>query len=125
MRDIAEFMQDLFLTRAAEEKSILANRAPYRQKFFDADCRWDNRAFTLKMIESEKILNIESSGSEAAVITEYEIRSNARAVRIQRWRYHLKASGERWVIYNVEHRCIACRGEGDASCMQCKGKHWI
>ena len=70
MQPVEEFMRDLFSEQTAEEKRILANRARYRQKFFDADCRWDNRENKLELIESDKITSIETSEAGAVVITE-------------------------------------------------------
>jgi hypothetical protein len=125
MQRIEEFMRDLFLTRIAEEKRILENRVGYRQKFFSSDCRWDNRAGTLEMIETELIVSVERSDSEAAVITEYKVPFYASGVQVHRRRYHLKAAGDNWLIGLVEHECLACHGQGDEGCRNCKGKHWI
>ena len=124
MQEVKEFMRDLFLTRMAEEKRILVNRMPYRQKFFTSDCRWDSRAGTLEMIESELIVSLEKSDSEVAVITEYEVPFYASGVRKHRRRYHLKAGDDSWLIRHVEHQCTVCNGQGDEGCTGCKGKHW-
>ena len=51
MQSIEHFMQALFHTRITEEKAILANRAPYRQRFCAPDCLWDSRKYTLKGLE--------------------------------------------------------------------------
>jgi len=123
-KQIEEFMQELFLARAAEEKRILANRVGYRHKFFTADCRWDSRAGTLGMIETEVIVSIEESDLEARVITAYNAPFYKSGDKLHRARYHLKKAGENWLIRLVENECLACRGQGDESCICCKGKHW-
>lgn len=117
-------MQELFLTRAAEEKRILANRLGYREKFFTPDCHWDSRAGTLGMIETEVILSIEQSHLEARVITAYSAPFYKSGVKAHRRRYHLEAVGDKWLIRLAEDECLACRGQGDESCVCCKGKHW-
>ena len=118
-------MTQLFRARIEEEKRILANRAPYREKFFTPDCRWDNRAFTLEMIETERIISIEGSDSQAAVVTEYKASVSPPSARINRRRYHLNAAGGSWLISHVETQCPHCHGQGDESCFGCKGKHWL
>ena len=125
MQQIEKFMGQLFRARIEEENRILANRSPYRQKYFTPDCRWDNRAFTLEMLETERIISIEVSDSEAAVITEYKASVSAPSAQINRRRYHLQAGGDRWLISHVDHQCPLCHGQGDESCFGCKGKHWL
>lgn len=124
MQQVEDFMRDLFVTRITEEKQILANRASYRQKFFSCDCYWDSRTGTLKMIETEQILNIQRTDSEATVITEYKVPYYISDDRAYRHRYHLKLGSDNWLIWLVENECPACRGQGDESCIYCKGKHW-
>lgn len=124
MQQVEEFMRDLFLARAAEEKQILASRAGYRQKFFSSDCYWDSRTGTLEMIETEQIVSIKRTDSEAAVITEYKVPYYVSGARSFRHRYHLKVEGDNWLIWLVENECPACHGQGDESCVYCKGKHW-
>jgi hypothetical protein len=125
MQSVADYMQELFDTRIAEEKTILANRASYRQKFFSADCLWDSRRFTLEMIESERIVSIEDLGSQTLVITEYTASASPPSARTNRRRYHLKIQDDNFKICCVEALCAYCHGSGDESCMMCKGKHWI
>jgi inhibitor of KinA sporulation pathway (predicted exonuclease) len=125
MQQVEEFMAALFRTRMEEERRILANRAPYRQRFFTPDCRWDNRAFTLEMIETERIISVETSETEGAVVTEFKASVSPRGARINRRRYHLGASGDGWLISKVEAQCPLCHGQGDQGCLGCKGKHWL
>lgn len=123
MLQIEEFMRELFLARIAEEKQILANRVGYRRRFFVADCNWDNRAYTLEMIESEDVVSKDDTGS--TIITEYQFPPCAVGSRTRRRRYHLKAVGDSWLICDVEDQCFVCRGQGDEGCIGCKGKHWL
>ncbi len=125
MEKVEDFMQELFQTRIAEEKSILANRAAYRKRFFTSDCRWDNRQYTLEMIESERIVGVENSGSEVAVITEYKASVSPPSAQINRRRYNLKTESDHFLICRVELQCPYCHGHGDNGCMGCKGKHWV
>jgi hypothetical protein len=74
------------------------------------------------MIESERIISIEGSDSEASVITEFQA---PLFPQMQRYRYHLKASGNTWLICRVDRQCPACHGKGDEGCVACKGKLWI
>ena len=76
------------------------------------------------MIETEVIASIDGSDFEATVITTYESPNYAFGCRTQRRRYHLKALDGNWLIWLVEHQCFICHGQGDESCVSCKGKHW-
>jgi len=125
MKTIENFMQDLFQTRIAEQKEILANRAPYRQKFFTPDCRWDSRVGTLEMMETERIVSSDGSDMKATVITAYNVPFYASGPQTHRRRYHIKAVGDNWLVWLVENECLACRGEGDENCINCKGQHWL
>jgi hypothetical protein len=125
MQRVEEFMQELFRARITEEKRILANRVGYRKRFFAPYCRWDNRAFTLEMIETERIVNIESSNLDVNVITEYKASVSPISAQINRRRYHLEAAGDSWLICSVAMQCPHCRGQGDKGCVGCKGKHWL
>ena len=124
MQKVEEFMRDLLSERIAEEMKILTNRAGYRQQFFSADCLWDSRAYTLEMLESEKIVSIEDPGDSAVVITEYKATLPKLGVVSFRRRFHLALEGDHWLIRLVESECLACHGQGDESCVGCKGKHW-
>ena len=117
-------MQDLFSARIAEAKNILADRADYRQRFFPPGCRWHSLEGLVEMIESERILYLKASESAAAVVTEYQVSLLKLGVRTYRRRYQLKAEGENWLIRLVESECLSCYGQGDESCVGCKGKHW-
>ena len=124
MKQVELFMRELFQARIDEEKRILANRAAYRKKFFTCDCRWDNREFALKMIETERVLSIENSGSEIFVITEFEALGLLPSAQLNQRRYHLKATEGSFLICLVELQCPYCRGKGDDACPFCKGTLW-
>ena len=124
MQQVQEFMRELFHTRIAEEKRILASRASYRDLFFTPDCSWDSRRFTLEMLETERVNSIELSDSKAVVITEYKASVSALGAQINRRRYHLILECGRFLICRVELQCPYCHGQGDAKCLGCKGSHW-
>jgi hypothetical protein len=118
-------MAQLFRARIEEEKRILGHRTQYRQKFFTRDCRWDSRAFTLEMIETERIISIEGSDSQVAVITAYRASVSPPNSQVNRRRYHLQAGYGSWLIAHVDHWCPICHGQGDDRCLGCKGKRWL
>jgi hypothetical protein len=124
MQDVINFMRDFFCARIVEEQRYQASRLPFRQKFFSSDCWWDSRGGTLEMMESERIVSTDGSDLEAMVITAYNIPFFASGAKTHRRRYHLKATGGNWLIWLVENECPACNGQGDESCIYCKGKHW-
>ena len=124
MQQIAKFMHELISARIAEEKGILERRAMYRERFFHPDCFWDNRKGTLEMIETERIVGTEVSGSKAMVITEYNVPVYNAGGGLDRLRYHLVKTHESWHICFVEQRCPRCQGKGD-ECLRCNGKHWL
>src|SRR5215212_5911248 len=102
MKKVELFMQELFQARIDEEKRILANRVSYRKKFFEPGCRWDNREFTLEMIETERILSIEGLNSNILVVTEYKASVSDPSVQINKRRYHLQAFDDSFLISDVE-----------------------
>lgn len=125
MKQVEEFMQAFFSARVDEETRTLASRAPYRQKYFSSECRWDSRAGTLEMMNSERIVSADGSDLEARVITTYDAPFHTSGAKTHRLRYHLKAISGNWLIWLVESECPACNGQGDEGCIYCKGKHWI
>ncbi|MFQ3168049.1 MAG: hypothetical protein ACI8QI_000586 [Limisphaerales bacterium] len=116
-------MSEYLLARAADEKQHLASRAGYRRKYFTDDCFFDSRKFTLEMIESEKVVDIEQSVQEAKVITTYSVHIKGTTLT-NRQRYHLKPLEESWLIEKAEMACLNCKGR-DNDCVICKGKRWI
>ena len=124
MQSVEEFMSQYLDERVAEEKREQASRAPFRQKFHTNDCRWDSRAGTLEMIQSERVLRVASSGTTAEAIT---IRhSPSLADSDHQLRYHLQGSHDGWLIRSVDVWCHSCRGEaGKEDCIFCHGTGWF
>ena len=124
MQSIEEFMRQYLDERITEERREQASRAPFRRKFHTDDCRWDSRAGTLEMIQSERILNVSNSGATAEVIT---TRDCSRLINgVHQLRYHLQRGGEGWLIQSVDLWCHACHGvRGQESCIFCHGTGWL
>jgi hypothetical protein len=125
MQPIQDFMRDFFCARISEEQRHQASRAPYRQKFFTHDCQWDSRAGTLEMLQSEEVVSIANSDLESTVISAHAKPFYPADSRMHRFRYHLKAISDSWLISHVEIECLSCGGRGDENCLFCKGKHWV
>jgi len=124
MQPIEDFFREFFLARIADEERYQVSREEYRRRFFTSDCSWDSHERVLEMLQSEKISSVENSDSEVSVIT---VRTNSfypADSQLHKYRYHLKASANTWLISHVEIECPACGGRGDESCVFCKGKHW-
>ena len=122
MQSVDEFMRTFLNARVAEEEREQASRAPFRRLFYTDDCHWDSRLYTLDMLKGERIISIQSSVAGASVVTELKA---PPLPTVQRFRYHLKTSGNNWLIGGVERQCPVCNGEGDEGCVDCKGKHWM
>jgi hypothetical protein len=123
MQNVEEFMRQYFDERAVDERREQASRVPFRRKFHTDDCRWDRRAGTLEMMETEKIVSVSSLDAKAEVITTQHILG--RADTIHQLRYHLKPSGDGWRIRDVDTWCAFCNGEaGNSSCTFCQGTGW-
>lgn len=124
MQAVEDFIHEFFKARIAEERRYQADRVPYRRQFFTSDCPWDSHENTLKMLQSEKVSSVEKSDLEAKVITVHANSFYPVDSQLQRRRYCLKATTDTWLISNVQIECPACGGQGDESCVFCKGEHW-
>ena len=125
MQSPREFIQQYFEERVVEEKREQASRAPFRQKFHTDDCRWDSRAGTLEMIQSEKILSLSSSDTTAEVITSREAPSRP-IDGLHQLRYNLQRTGDRWLIKSVDVWCYSCHGVAShTDCIFCQGTGWL
>jgi hypothetical protein len=115
MQSPEEFMNEYFQARAIEIERDIERRSAYRKKFFTEQCLWDSRKGEADRSRSETVLRVWYSDSTAYVITR-----NPRP--LPELRYHLKRSGENWLIRCVEMRCYACSGP---RCSSCHGKGWL
>jgi hypothetical protein len=119
MQTVQEFMSELFRQRTAAIKSEMKRHAAFRRKFFAGTCLWDSRRGAAERSEAECIENIWESDSESRVIT----RDNPPFPRLC---YHLKMTGERWLIQSVSLECVRCGGNpGNTSCLSCQGRGWL
>ena len=119
MQTVQEFMNELFRQRTAEIGNELKRKAVSRRKFYSDACLWDSRSDAVERSESERIENIWESDSESRVIT----RDNPPFPRLC---YHLKLTGERWLIQSVSLECVRCGGNpGNTSCLSCQGRGWL
>ncbi len=123
-QSIEEFMREFFHARITDEQRYQAIRAPFRKKYYADECRTDGRSRTLEMLQSEEIVSVERSNSEATAITVHRNPFYKPDAQMHRRRYHLKPAGDGWLIQFVEAECPFCHGLGDETCMYCKGKHW-
>jgi len=115
---VEEFMQEFFAARSNEIRRELEARAPFRLKYFVADCVWDSRANAVKDSESERVLSVSNSGSKAEVITQ-------PASPFPKLRYHLCFEGQSWFIKHVDLECPVCAQKGpNPDCPLCKGSGW-
>jgi len=115
---VETFMRTYFRARTANCRKELKLIAPLRKKFYAADCTWDSRRGTIERSESEVIVAVSSSDSEATVIT-----SGFSSFRL---RYHLRPGGQSWLIHCVEFECSVCHGNSEIKhCFLCEGKGWL
>jgi hypothetical protein len=121
---IEDFMREFFRARIAEEQRHQTSRAPYRQRFFADDCRYDSHAGTLERMESERIVRIEEGESDSNAITE-QLFHYSGGIRRIRLRYYLQFLNDNWLIRRVDRGCLVCEGRGDSNCPYCKGKQWL
>lgn len=118
-----DFIQEFLVAHSAQIKRELADRAPFRRRFFSEDCLWDSREAAFEDSQAEAISGVSVSESGVTVTTR-------AAIGFGGLRYHLRASGESWLIFCVEFRCPRCasldHGKGaDPSCRVCSGRGWV
>lgn len=123
MPHVEEFMREFFRARIIEEQRHQVSRLPFRRQFFADDCWYDSRADTLRRMESEKIVSIDEGESDSTVITEQAL-CNSESTKTMRFRYHLQAVKDGWVIREVLVGCVVCGGRGDTNCPYCQGNQW-
>ena len=108
-------MTDFFRERTTALKIILESRHDYRQRFYHQECLWDSRSGVVSLSESEKIESVLPSGVAASVVTT-GTHPNHRS------RYHVKPSGESWLIQEVDTECSFCNRTPE--CPECGGSGW-
>jgi hypothetical protein len=124
MQSADQFMREFFAASDEQEKREIASRAPFRSRFFAPGCKWDSRPRRLEIIQSETVVNVDASNSNAVVITSSNSPFSNDSNQSFQKRYRLKAVGDTWVIQSVEIQCFSCDGKGDESCHSCHGTHW-
>ena len=130
MQSVKDFMQSYFREFAEMRAMSLLKSEPFRQKFFTTDHlkaynRRENEVTSFEKDNPPTILNVDESEASAVVITA-EVGFFGKSP--DRYRYHLEASGESWLIRRHEKECIACKlmgKRGDVVCKYCKGTGWL
>jgi hypothetical protein len=126
MQSAEEFMLDFFRERGVMEKKEQEILAPYRQRFYNKNCRHDSRDGTLAMIESERIISSSSTDAKAEIITQQEVRPPIHGIDHFRIRYHLELANGRWLVHSVDPWCLQCFGTpGKTACLMCGGEGWM
>jgi hypothetical protein len=115
---IEKFMQNCFQERTAALKRCLKIHQVFRQRFYASECTFDSRAGTVERSEAETIVDISPSDIGIGVVT--------TGYHINRSRYHLKSSGEGWLIHEVDMECNHCGKVGVVrGCPFCGGSGWV
>ncbi len=95
MQSAEDFMKSFFHARTAEVRRELEAHSPFRKMFFTDDCAWNSRRRSVERSESEAIVEVSTSGTEAEVITR-EIDP------FPRLRYILQRKDDTWLIQRVD-----------------------
>jgi len=115
---IEPFIYNCFQARTAALKMVSESRRAYRQRFYHSECGWDSRRGGVELSEDEKIVSVSPSETGFAVVTTGS-HPNHRS------RYRVKASGESWLIQEVDAECGHCRIFGSSTeCAECGGTGW-
>ena len=117
-------MQQFLGERVALEEAKLAAYRPFRDKFFVDNYKPFSPASMLRSCESEQVCSIESSASEATVVTSANFLSTQVKLR-----YWLRSRNGSWVIAKVDGFCKVCGGSGKFNdgreCTRCEGTGWF
>jgi hypothetical protein len=112
-------MTDFFKERTAAKRQILENRRNYRLHYFHGGCMWDSRDGVVEASEAEKIVELYPSEFGFDVVTTGD-HPNHRS------RYHIRSSGESWLIEAVDSECSHSRIFGASyECNNCGGTGWM
>jgi hypothetical protein len=115
---IEQFIYNCIQDRTAAKKMVLESRQAYRRRFYHSECLWDSRRGVVELSEQEKIVGVSPSEIGFAVVTTGS-HPNHRS------RYRVKASGESWLIQEVDTECGHCRLFGSSTeCAECGGTGW-
>lgn len=97
---------------------VFESRQAYRRRYYHSECLWDSRRRSVEWSEEEKIVAVSPSEFGFAVLTTGS-HPNHRS------RYHVKPSGEGWLIDEVDTDCLFCRSAGTSTdCPECGGTGW-
>ena len=114
---IEQFINNCFRERTAALKLASEISKVYRRRFYHGDCCWESGRWEIEQSEAEKILSISPSDIGTTVAT--------TGSTIYRSRYHVKSSGERWLIHEIDIECAHCHVNGvSTECTACGGTGW-
>ena len=123
MQSVEEFMRRYIYEHIAEEKRQQATHVPFRRRFYSENCDYGSRPGMLEMFQSEKVQCISSLDTKAEVIVTREVALEPG--NFYDLRYLLQASGDSWLICEVDVQCCSCNGKpGNDSCPCCHGTGW-
>jgi hypothetical protein len=115
---IEQFIYSCFRERTAALRRRLEIHQVYRRRYYDSECHWDSRRGVVERSEAERIVDVSPSEIEFGVVT---IGGHPN----HRSRYHVKSSGESWLIREVDLECVHCVASGvSTKCAECGGSGW-
>lgn len=122
-----EFMREYFHERTERIRCEMVRRNPFRQKFYTSDCYFDSQQGAVEQSEAEQILGVSNSDDGEVLVVTSGLGTGERRWRV---RYHLRPTGDRWLIRAGELECGICRGtgkkkDGKAVCPLCNGRGWM
>lgn len=115
---IEQFMSELFRERQSSWKKQAKIHSKYWHRFYSPDCAWERPDETLASVYAEEIETITSSSTEVLVTT--------RDKSPWEHRYHLRPSGQSWLVWEVDLACPSCKLgiEINPKCFLCGGTGW-
>jgi hypothetical protein len=90
-----DFMKRYFKARTEEFEREREARLPFRERFYTTECEVDSRALDVRRSEAEVIVELDSAGDEARVVTR-------NMQPLPPCRYTLVKNQETWMIKNAE-----------------------
>ena len=117
---IDQFMARYFEDRTKLKQAEIEMQLPHRRSYFASDCQWDSRTGVVESSRAERIVGVSQTNDETLVTT--------TGLHTFPLRYHLRATGDSWLIHQVQFQCPGCHGRGTAyhggDCLICGGKGW-